>query len=652
MRLKLVILSLFLTSTFTYAQDSKESLLDSLLAFYPFNGSIIDATGNENDGEIIGNLELENDRFGTSNAAFKFSGESDYINLFDTFDFENDTTVSFSLWLKPTEFERDMSAFSKRQSGGSFVGYEFWAYDHDPENDITMLFSIDFGATSMVINANKGLILNHWNHVVITRDGSNGKMYLNGQDVTGAIENPANAYFVNTNETFKIGRGRSGNGFVGEIDDFGIYSESLTPSDIDSLYTLGHWPFNYEVNVKDQILFNPSNRISAIELINVELEDSISAYQFDLEIPDGLTFTGLDTTSTLSSGGTFQTNVIDDTLKVAFSTTEYLAGDSLLVKLQFDAEGSGDFEIAPFNFVLNNMEIDSVTPGILSVVELLGDVDDNDSIQAYDGALALQYSVDIDPIPSIDALPWDNWRVAAADVDRDGSVLALDASYILQKTVGLIDEFPNAAFKSLPIELIVQQDENHLVFATASEGLIGFNASIPTSDVLVFNEPIYSWSESIQAINQKENSLEIGIASHIPASGEFMRIPFAITEEQSFEIEINKNNVTQVIAITLSTDGVEAELVSEKVRSFELGQNYPNPFNPSTNINFSIPQSQYVTLKVYDISGREVATLVDGIRNIGEHTINFDATNLASGVYIYQLISGAQVHTKRMLLIK
>jgi len=455
--------------------------------------------------------------------------------------------------------------------------------------------------------------------------------------------------------------------YLQRFDD-GPYSGFLVHDQIENLY-LGSWfgldmnflinhgdegggANNYSVLIEDVLEIENLNSKSSLVTKISGISDKISAYQFDLEIPKGLTFTGLDTASTLSSGGIFQTNLIGNTLKVAFSTTDYFKGDSLLLKLEFEADGSGDYEIAPFNFVLNNMDIDSVTPGILSVVELLGDVDDNDSIQAFDGALALQYSVGIDPITSIDALPWDIWRVAAADVDQDNQVLALDASYILQKTVDLIDEFPNANLKSLPIELLVQQDGKDLVFSTFSEGLIGFNTSIPTSETLTFSEPTYSWEESIHAINQKEESLEIGIASHIPASGEFLRIPFEISEEKTFELEVIKNNITQLIEITLSNTSVNTELISEGVKKFNLTQNYPNPFNPSTQISYSLPQAVKVRLEVLNMLGQRVATLVNERKTAGNYTVNFDASGLSSGVYFYTIQAGAFTQTNKMLLIK
>ena len=86
--------------------------------------------------------------------------------------------------------------------------------------------------------------------------------------------------------------------------------------------------------------------------------------------------------------------------------------------------------------------------------------------------------------------------------------------------------------------------------------------------------------------------------------------------------------------------------------TFTLFQNYPNPFNPATVIKFKVPSSQVVTLKVYDMLGREVSTLANDFYSAGEHEVTFNASGLASGTYIYCLQAGHQVLTRKMLLIK
>lgn len=95
---------------------------------------------------------------------------------------------------------------------------------------------------------------------------------------------------------------------------------------------------------------------------------------------------------------------------------------------------------------------------------------------------------------------------------------------------------------------------------------------------------------------------------------------------------------------------IDDEAISKP--SFILEQNYPNPFNPITTINYQLPASGYVTLKVFDILGNEVATLVNKMQEPGNHNVIFDATELASGIYIYSIKYKEQIISKKLLLLK
>jgi hypothetical protein len=87
-------------------------------------------------------------------------------------------------------------------------------------------------------------------------------------------------------------------------------------------------------------------------------------------------------------------------------------------------------------------------------------------------------------------------------------------------------------------------------------------------------------------------------------------------------------------------------------QKFAVEQNYPNPFNPTTTINYSVPEKSNITLKVFDVLGREVATLVNGQVEVGNHQVTFDASKLSSGIYYYTLQSGNNISTKKMMLVK
>jgi hypothetical protein len=86
--------------------------------------------------------------------------------------------------------------------------------------------------------------------------------------------------------------------------------------------------------------------------------------------------------------------------------------------------------------------------------------------------------------------------------------------------------------------------------------------------------------------------------------------------------------------------------------SYSLAQNYPNPFNPVTTIKYQLPVSGRVSLKVYNILGKEIATLVDEEKSAGTYSVTFDAGKLSSGIYFYRIQAGNFVQAKKMILLK
>lgn len=111
---------------------------------------------------------------------------------------------------------------------------------------------------------------------------------------------------------------------------------------------------------------------------------------------------------------------------------------------------------------------------------------------------------------------------------------------------------------------------------------------------------------------------------------------------------LNKGGVYEFIAETPTSVDPGPPVIA----TFRLEQNYPNPFNPETVIAFSLPQSQFVTLKVYNLRGQEVATLAAGLMAAGEHKLRWQAKGLASGVYIYRLQSGDRAVARRLVILR
>jgi hypothetical protein len=110
------------------------------------------------------------------------------------------------------------------------------------------------------------------------------------------------------------------------------------------------------------------------------------------------------------------------------------------------------------------------------------------------------------------------------------------------------------------------------------------------------------------------------------------------------DMDGSRTTHASIASATPSTAGAVSE--------FALSQNYPNPFNPETSISYTLAEASRVSLKVYNISGEEIATLVNGNENSGIHTVNFSAANLPTGLYFYRLDAGDFSATRKMMLLK
>jgi hypothetical protein len=160
----------------------------------------------------------------------------------------------------------------------------------------------------------------------------------------------------------------------------------------------------------------------------------------------------------------------------------------------------------------------------------------------------------------------------------------------------------------------------------------------------------YTFGTGLQDLNPEEGGSTAGIGRRrtryiVPNADGSWPAAWSFPEEQ---YQPTGNLPFETNPVATSVEAVDGEIPSE----ISLSDNYPNPFNPSTTFEYSVTAQERVTLKVFDLNGRLVQTLVDGIQPAAVYRVSFDAGDLASGMYLYQLKAGSQIITKKMLLVK
>jgi hypothetical protein len=156
-------------------------------------------------------------------------------------------------------------------------------------------------------------------------------------------------------------------------------------------------------------------------------------------------------------------------------------------------------------------------------------------------------------------------------------------------------------------------------------------------ELALFDKFIYYYFE----LNDKENSRAVSneLDGLFPLSQGAIEAHRILGDKEYFNIFPEEKSFKKTATSTIPTE-------------YSLSDNYPNPFNPTTIINFQIPEDGFVTLKVYDILGREVASLVNADKKAGYYSCDFDASKLSSGVYIYKITANNFIQSKKMLMIK
>ncbi len=213
----------------------------------------------------------------------------------------------------------------------------------------------------------------------------------------------------------------------------------------------------------------------------------------------------------------------------------------------------------------------------------------------------------------------------------DNSSFVYSVQYGINDSLSAVQALAGNEFVSFKVQLV---DAN-------TEEIIGEYDNITYNEENIFEYGNISYEVNTQGIGNRTVRLKLVVDDNINSA-------YSMSKIYSDESVLEKSNVKEI-----NYNG------NESITSYDLFQNYPNPFNPSTTIKYQIPKSGNVTIKVFDILGAEVATLVSEFQNEGRYEVNFDASNLpagrqglASGVYIYRLTAGEFIQSMKMLLLK
>jgi hypothetical protein len=308
--------------------------------------------------------------------------------------------------------------------------------------------------------------------------------------------------------------------------------------------------------------------------------------------------------------------------------------------------------------VNNNVIIEPVT-----VTETSGNIKYNDNNQLVTNGIvkALRFDQSTGQVVVTTTSP----------IDANGNyALSFDIPYYSHYIVAYPNSEPNADF----IPTYYPQTLNWAAASTINSGINNTNINIG-----VFRKTTVNGTDVMMGtVNKVQNSLcyTLPQANIILKSGSSYvgfaesngsgRYTFANLPNGSYEVIASKlgyststqnlqlsNPVTDSVNFALNQILIGITSISNIIpNEFNLHQNYPNPFNPVTNIKFDIPTSSFVTLKVYDILGKEIASLVNEVKPGGSYMVDFSASALTSGVYFYRIETESYTETKRMIILK
>ena len=319
---------------------------------------------------------------------------------------------------------------------------------------------------------------------------------------------------------------------------------------------------------------------------------------------------------------------VNGSVNIGWARSTKLTGTQPIINLYFTPIDSGKAAFTLSNAYLNADSVTTLTPKSLVTKFNFGDIDLDKKVLAYDASLALQYSVGMDPLPNIDPLPWEPWRIKIASVDTSVMVNANDASLILKYSIGMITKFPKRGMASAPGYITVNLENNELV-VRSFEDMGGLNITF-LDHLSDLGAPTYVHStNALSAFNKQANMYKIGLAfSQAPVNGTvILRIPYTGLGNQTLNMELVENTATRNYQLNVVTGINDIKNSDIKI--------YPNPTNNIINIE-GLNKNENNTIQIFDVQGKLVIT-----KTINEKG-TIDLSELNKGVYVIKIGELAQ----------
>lgn len=616
-----------------------------LVLFLPFNGNANNERGNVNNG-IVNGAALTQDRFGIEGRAYSFNGNGDFISIADNPNlFSDELTISW--WYKMNE----ILGGERVVIGWVDGGHRYQQFFNGGQ--LSYLNGYNVAQPGMYFNPIYGLNdLNVWKNVVVTYQKTGPSTSTTAIYVDGELKQTDNhtlAMDYVSGPDFFIGKNHNGNFLKGYLDDMRIYRRILDSTEIVALYNdsttynppledglVAYWPLNGNTN---DSTYNNNDGINHNGVFNKDrFANDLSSIYFD----------GVDSYVEGINPG--------NNLPTGNSPRSFSAW---VKNLEFNQWGSNIFHYgtaqpAPTNFHFLITDVLGLGNGYGFGVEY-GNTNLNDSTWHFvtgvyeggaeritklyiDGKLDISGNISTEP----NTILGTNWRM--------GRFMEGGTPF-----KGNIDEV-----KVYDIPLTDQQIWDKYKATTTAPNLL-----FPGNDSTLINPPfpglILDWDSTITANEYRlliSNDTLFNIIVHDTllntSSFDFYDWPFVDIDNLYWKVRtINDGGIgpwSEINHFSFLFTDVENE--TQLPKEFALLQNYPNPFNPSTVITYHLPKASNVKLKVYDIIGNEIATLVNEEKAAGIYKVNFSSTNLASGVYLYKLQAGGFLETRKMILVR